>query len=491
MLPTLDSLRLVLLCALVSACGDKEETTDPVDSGVYNPDGGDGVDGVDGTGGTSTSTACTGSTPILLDDGSPSGFEACDDGAVHRVSAEPAPTTIGADRCRGDEAELSCEVDSDCTARPNGACLSQYPFYAEFDYCSCVYACGSDADCDAGQLCLPAGVVDNGESWSTCVDAACTTDADCGSGECGVSSWFDGCGTITGAQCREPDDDVCRSDSDCADGEECGVRWSLDEPYACYSEECAIGRPVLVADEPGSRRAPVSAREDWSQPVPAAPVLEPAVRARLAAHWSVVAQLEHASVASFARVTLQLLALGAPADLLADTQRAAADEVEHARLAFGLASAYQGAPVGPGPLDLSGAAPALDARSALFALVDEACVGETLGAAEAAEAARRCTDPAVAAVLQRIARDEARHAALAWRTLRWLLSVHPELAPAAATRLDAAVTRLTRVPTGGDATLARHGVLQGDALRALRAAAARTVVAACRAAVFDGGARAA
>ena len=36
---------------------------------------------------------------------------------------------------------------------------------------------------------------------------------------------------------------------------------------------------------------------------------------------------QHASIASFARVTLQLMALGAPASLLAETQRAAMDEV--------------------------------------------------------------------------------------------------------------------------------------------------------------------
>ena len=93
-----------------------------------------------------------------------------------------------------------------------------------------------------------------------------------------------------------------------------------------------------------------------------------------------------AQIASFARVTLQLMALGAPASLLADTQRAAADEVcstdlrldiallsisfwlpgcvfllaqvRHARIAFALAAAYSdaGRPVEPGafPLHLGG-----------------------------------------------------------------------------------------------------------------------------------------
>ena len=47
-------------------------------------------------------------------------------------------------------------------------------------------------------------------------------------------------------------------------------------------------------------------------------------------------------------------------------------------------------------------------------------------AAEAAEAAHRCKDPVVKAVLVKIAADEARHAALAWRSLRWLVERHPE-----------------------------------------------------------------
>ena len=49
-----------------------------------------------------------------------------------------------------------------------------------------------------------------------------------------------------------------------------------------------------------------------------------------------------AEIASFARTSLDLLALGAPADLVAETHRAALDEIEHARIAYALASAFSG-----------------------------------------------------------------------------------------------------------------------------------------------------
>ena len=53
---------------------------------------------------------------------------------------------------------------------------------------------------------------------------------------------------------------------------------------------------------------------------------------RLAAEWSRDALAEHASIASFARFSLQLMAVGAPSALLADAQRAASDEARASAL---------------------------------------------------------------------------------------------------------------------------------------------------------------
>lgn len=117
------------------------------------------------------------------------------------------------------------------------------------------------------------------------------------------------------------------------------------------------------------------------------PQLQPVPDARrrpLADRWLEAAQMEHASIASFGRFALQLLRLGAPAELVQNAHVAALDEIEHARICFALASAYAGRAYGPGGLDgISGEFPS-DLRTVLCANVEEGCVGETLAALEAA-----------------------------------------------------------------------------------------------------------
>jgi hypothetical protein len=146
------------------------------------------------------------------------------------------------------------------------------------------------------------------------------------------------------------------------------------------------------------------------------------MRERLSAHWTRTGLMEHASIASFARFTLHLLAVGAPPELVVASQEAMADETEHARLAFSMASAYRGHDVGPGALPIEGSLDGFDVGAMMSTLLREGCIGETLAAIEAFEAVVGATDPVVRSVLARIARDETRHAELAWRTLRWLIA---------------------------------------------------------------------
>lgn len=47
--------------------------------------------------------------------------------------------------------------------------------------------------------------------------------------------------------------------------------------------------------------------------------------------WSLAAQQEHASIASFSKFSLELMAVGAPAALLVRAHEAALDEINHAR----------------------------------------------------------------------------------------------------------------------------------------------------------------
>jgi hypothetical protein len=131
--------------------------------------------------------------------------------------------------------------------------------------------------------------------------------------------------------------------------------------------------------------------------------------------------MEHASIAAFARFTLQLLALGAPAFLVESATRAMADETRHARLAFAVASAYAGRTLGAGPLAVDRALEATTLVDIVVAAVREGCIGETVSALHAAEARYYVTDPALQRVLTAIIDDETRHAQLAWRFVQWAL----------------------------------------------------------------------
>ena len=188
-----------------------------------------------------------------------------------------------------------------------------------------------------------------------------------------------------------------------------------------------IGRPFGVGG--ADRLASVGADCSWTSDLEIAVAgLQGAARRRVAQAWTRHARGEHASIAAFSRFILQLMQLGAPADLVAEATRAMADELRHARDAFAVASALAGETVSAGVLDTAGALDDMDTEAIVRSAVREGCVGETIAAAQAVVAAEACTDPAVRAVLQGIADDETRHAALAWRFVRWVVGARPELA---------------------------------------------------------------
>jgi len=426
---------------------------------------------------------CVDGTSILLEDGSPSGFERCADGAINRVEAGTFDPTIDLARCAGDEDSRTCAADGECADGAHGACVTGEAggSYGEevYSYCACLYSCASDADCATGEACVPPEV--SGAAYATCVAATCADAGDCAATEeCGYSAYFNGCGAILALDCRT-EEDACHSDNECTEAE--GACWSGYDgvAWSCGYGDCDIGRPLLVAGE--ARVAPPAPRADWLAPSDVSVPLDAGTRAAAAAYWARVAAFEHASVGSFARVTLQLLALGAPPELLFATQAAATDELRHAQLAYGLASRFGGAPTGPGPLPLADAAPALDARGVLLALINEACIGETLGAAELYAAADACIDTSLAARLRAVADDEAKHAALAWRTVRWILAdVAPELRDEAVAALRDVADRAAAAASD-DAATAPHlpawGVFGGAARAAAHRATLAAVIAPC------------
>lgn len=179
-------------------------------------------------------------------------------------------------------------------------------------------------------------------------------------------------------------------------------------------------RPFLVGASlrtAGSRPS----REWLSRELDAASTLDDATRELLAAAWSKDAREEHASVAAFARWSMLMLSVGAPPAFVRDSQRASLDEIRHAMLSFSMAKRYGAGDVGPAELDLEGAVAPRSLPEIARLTAEEGCVGETLGASLAAEQERICLDPVVRRVLRTIARDEERHAKLAWGFVSWAI----------------------------------------------------------------------
>jgi len=150
-----------------------------------------------------------------------------------------------------------------------------------------------------------------------------------------------------------------------------------------------------------------------------------AIADEVSKQWLLHGQEEHASVASFARFSLDLLRFAAPPHLLAAAHRAACDEVAHAVATFGLAAKFRGNSGGqvwvesfPAlTVDLSKTLDTFLART--FA---EGCVGESVGVACISYSLRAISKESPARkVLEQLLKDEAQHAALAWATTMWAI----------------------------------------------------------------------
>ena len=262
--------------------------------------------------------------------------------------------------------------------------------------------CGKPID-DPHQICVdPVGTIDAGTSG---VDAGVDPSAACPTGN-------DLDGAIIGAQTNNSHFFDIEAGPTRENGGQC-----------CYTiqdtRECT-GRPFVVDDH--AITAPVRAGNDgWADALaPRLDRLSAMERADLAAAWMKDGLGEHASVASFGRFALELMAVGAPPALIAATHRAILDEIRHAQLCFGLASAYAGAAIAPGTFPFSGYVEiSTDLATIAARAVREGCIGETLAALALDDRIATTDDPVVRDVLASLAEDEARHAELAWRAVAW------------------------------------------------------------------------
>jgi hypothetical protein len=134
-----------------------------------------------------------------------------------------------------------------------------------------------------------------------------------------------------------------------------------------------------------------------------------------------VATLEAASVPAFRRLARELRAHAAPGALVRAARESALDEVRHYRLTA-RAARLRGSVV---RLSRARRLPVRDLLAVAAENAREGCVRETFGAVSAAYQAEHARDPELRALMTTIARDEARHAFLAWRIDHWARSVLP------------------------------------------------------------------
>jgi hypothetical protein len=154
----------------------------------------------------------------------------------------------------------------------------------------------------------------------------------------------------------------------------------------------------------------------------------PEIRAKLAARWRENGRTEHASVAAFTRLTLDLIALGAPAGLIEAANHDSLDEIRNADFCFSLARALDDRRESPGPFPgaqhaggLPASRPLALAQLAVSSLVDGA-LHDGLSARVIARLAKRCEEPTVRDVLLELAADEGRHSAHGWDVVEWCLA---------------------------------------------------------------------
>jgi len=418
-------------------------------------------------------TAASAEDPAMVchpsDASQPDGWSQCDEGYLHREEAV-ACQAPEADAAPAPAKNSQCTSNSDCVDAPYGSCVQQQSPIGLTN--SCVYGCVTDSDCGANRICQCG-------SPSVCITATCKTDSDCATGYL-CSTEATACGSVA-LHCQTPKD-TCFGEADCPDGSSCITVG--DHRECSQAPGCSIGRPFLV--DAAVRVAPLAARDDWRDRVtaPDSNELSALECARLAAYYGRAAQLEHASIAAFARFALQLLSLGAPPQLVQDATSAMADETAHAQLCFELASRYAGGTLGPGPLVIDGAMTPTFLPEVVQLVIEEGCIGETVAALEAEEAAAHATEPSIRQAMQRIAADERRHADLAWRFLKWALEQDDSLrdqvqATFSSASAGANDTLHSSKASASELRLLGHGLLRTEMSERLRSRALKEVVGPC------------
>jgi len=242
---------------------------------------------------------------------------------------------------------------------------------------------------------------------------------------------------IPKCECGEP----CELDTDCSDGQRCrrkrdmcgGTCEPIPKVIRPKAAERNIGRPFVVD---GRYRATtsmigkmneVNANTGWNIQLVPDILANSSSNQDIALAFSNQGEGEHASVASFARHTLQLMTMGAPATLMIGSQKAALDEIKHAKMCYGIAKSFLGAKIQPSTLNIDGSVKTMRKSEIVQSVITEGCIGETLAAVRARLSAHYAKEQNVKGILEEIASDETNHSQLAWNTVQWAINRFPEL----------------------------------------------------------------
>lgn len=190
----------------------------------------------------------------------------------------------------------------------------------------------------------------------------------------------------------------------------------------------------------------------------ASPPADDAVRGE----WLRRTQAEYRSSAITAQVSLWLLQLGAPPQLIRQGLRIVNDELRHAELShrvYTSAGGTQIAPLARETLGIAASGAGLE-RDVARVITQVYCLGETAAVRLFHRLREPCTVPVARAALDRVLRDEVRHRDFGWTTLEWLLGqpFGPELREEIARNLPAMIQGLARNYGGmeGDGADERH-----------------------------------
>ena len=143
----------------------------------------------------------------------------------------------------------------------------------------------------------------------------------------------------------------------------------------------------------------------------------------IAAEWRRRTEAEYTSASIAQQVTLWLIQLGAPPDLIRDGLGVVADELAHSELSAAVADRAGGAAGAPviDPVSLilgGGGDPATALVSSILRFF---CIGETVAVPLFRMLRRRCSVPIALRALDRVMRDETRHRQFGWDVLDWTL----------------------------------------------------------------------